>query len=149
MILRWALAVLHLLALPVGLGGIWARARALRRPLDSDGIRRVFVGDALWGIAAIVWIGTGLVRAFGGFEKGTAYYIGHPMFHAKMGLLGLILLLEIWPMVTLVQWRLRLRRSDRVNTTRARTLALISDIQTALAILMVFAAVALARDIRP
>ncbi len=100
MMLRWLVASLHLLALPLGLGAVWARQRALRAALDAEGLRRVFLADTLWGVAALLWIGTGLLRAFGGLEKGASYYLHDRVFYAKMGLLALILVLEIWPMST-------------------------------------------------
>src|SRR6185503_689121 len=100
--LRWIVATVHLLALPLGLGSVWMRARALSRPLDAAGLKRVFAADTLWGVAAVIWLSTGLLRAFGGLEKGTMYYLANPFFHAKIGLFVLILVLELWPMVTLV-----------------------------------------------
>jgi len=87
MTIRWLLAALHLLALGVGLGAVWARGRAFQAPLDVRGLRRVFYADTWWGVAALVWIGTGLVRAFGGYEKGSFYYLHNHAFWAKMGLL--------------------------------------------------------------
>ena len=74
MTIRWLFAAVHLLALGIGLGAIWARARALQGALDTPGLRRAFYADTWWGIAAILWIATGLARAFGGMEKGAAYY---------------------------------------------------------------------------
>jgi hypothetical protein len=71
-LVRWLFAAVHLLGLGVGLG-------------------------AVWGIAAVLWIGTGLVRAFGGLEKGSAYYLHNHLFWTKMGLLGLILVLRAEP----------------------------------------------------
>jgi putative membrane protein len=70
---RWRFATVHLLALGIGLGAVWARERALRGPLDAAGLRQAFYADSWWGIAALLWIGTGLVRAFAGLEKGSAY----------------------------------------------------------------------------
>jgi putative membrane protein len=142
---RLLLATLHLLALGIGLGAIWARARALRGRLDADGLRRVFYADTWWGLAAVLWIGTGLWRLFGGLEKGTAYYFHNHAFFAKMGLLGLILVLEVWPMITLIRWRVRVQRGETPDTGVAGQLSLISVLQTALVVLMIFAAVAMAR----
>src|SRR3989475_12922374 len=105
MTIRWLLAAVHLLALGVGLGAVWARGRALQAPLDVPALRRVFYADTWWGIAALLWIGTGLVRAFGGYEKGAFYYLHNHFFWAKMGLLAAILILELRPMLTLIQWR--------------------------------------------
>ena len=105
MLVRWLFAWLHLLGLGVGLGAVWARARALRAPLDTDGLRRVFHADAWWGVAAVIWISTGLVRMIGGLEKGTEYYLRNHVFWGKMALLVVILLLELGPAVTLGRWR--------------------------------------------
>ena len=99
--LRWLLAALHLLALGIGLGAVWSRARSLRQPLDSPGLRRVLAADAWWGIAALLWISTGLWRWLGGLEKGTAYYLQNHVFWTKMLLLAVILALEVGPIITL------------------------------------------------
>jgi putative membrane protein len=145
MLLRWIIATLHLLALPLGLGAVLARARGLRNARGVADLSRAFVADNLWALAAGVWIVTGLWRAFGGLEKGTEYYVNNRVFYVKMGLLALILLLEVLPMTTLVAWRIALRRGKPVDIRAALTLARISHIQAAIVILMVFAATALAR----
>lgn len=142
---RWLLAAVHLLALGIGLGAVWSRGRALRGPLDPAGLRRVFHADAWWGIAAVLWIATGVPRAFGGLEKGTAYYLGNHIFLTKMVLLIIILALEVWPMISLIKWRIRMGRGLPVDTGAARAFARTSFAQAALVILMVFAATAMAR----
>lgn len=116
MLIRWLVATLHLLALGIGLGAVWARGRALRSPLDASGLRRMFSADTLWGVAAILWIATGLLRAFAGLEKGTTYYLQNYAFWIKMALLGCILLLEVWPMITLIHWRMLRARGQQLET---------------------------------
>jgi len=145
MSLRWILAALHLLGLGIGLGAVWARARALRAPLDIPGMRRVLAADAWWGIAALVWIVTGGLRAFSGFEKGTLYYVNNQLFVAKMALLLAILLLEIGPIIAFAGWRRALRSGATPDTTRAGRLATISQVQAVLVIGMVIAAAGMAR----
>jgi putative membrane protein len=147
MMLRWLIASLHLLALPLGLGAVWARHRALRAVLDADGLRRMFFADNLWGLAALLWIGTGLLRAFGGLEKGASYYLHDHVFYIKMSLFALILVLEIRPMWTLIRWRIALGRGNSIDTAAALALARISQIEAALVVLIVFAATALARGL--
>ena len=142
---RWLVAAVHLLALGIGLGAIWGRARALSGPLDAAGMRRVYAADAGWGIAALLWLATGLPRAFGGLEKGTSYYLHNPLFHAKLGLFVLIFLLEIWPMITLVRWRVVAARNGSVDTSAAPAMARISYVQAALVGVIVLLAAALAR----
>jgi putative membrane protein len=143
--IRWILAALHLLALGIGLGAVWARGRALRGPLDTAGLRRVLYADSWWGIAAILWIGTGLARAFGSFEKGSDYYLHNHLFWGKMGLLAAILLLELHPMITLIRWRTQLARGQPVDTTAAPRLARIGFLQAVLVTFMVLAATGMAR----
>jgi len=145
MILRWLVTTFHLLALPLGLGAIEARSRELTRARSSGDLGRVFVADNLWGLAATLWIVTGLWRAFGGLEKGTDYYLNNRVFYVKMGLLAFILLLEIAPMTTLIGWRIALRRGKSIDLTPAAAFARISQLQAALVVLMVFAATAMAR----
>lgn len=142
---RWLLAALHLLALGIGLGAIWARAQALRRPLDSSGLHRVLVADTWWGVAALLWIATGVGRLFGALEKPTAYYLSNHLFWSKMAFLGLILALEVGPMVAFIRWRVALARGTQPDTRRAGRYAGISFLQTALVILMVLIATAMAR----
>jgi putative membrane protein len=137
----------HLIALGVGLGSVWARARALGGSLDDGAVRRALAADTGWGIAALLWISTGLVRAFGGLEKGTQYYLQNHVFWTKMALLLAILVLEVWPMVTLIRWRIQIERGQRPDMSRAPAIARISVVQTVLVVLMVLAATAMARGV--
>jgi putative membrane protein len=147
MTLRWLLATLHLLALALGFAGIWARARALRGTLDDHGVRLVLRADTLWGVAAALWLATGLLRAFAGYEKGSAYYLAQPLFHLKLALFVAIVALELRPMLAFLGWRRALRANHALDVSRARTYAAISDVQTVLLVAMVFVATAIARGV--
>lgn len=146
MLAQWLFASFHLVALGLGFAGVFMRARALRGELDAAGLGRVFMGDNAWGIAALLWIGTGVYRLVA-LDKGMAYYAHSPWFHAKMGMFALVLLLELWPMITLVRWRIALRKGEAVDTAPARKFAIISDVESLLVLLMVFAAAAMARGV--
>jgi putative membrane protein len=145
MTLRWVLAALHLLALGIGLGAVWARGRNLKSELQPNSLRKVFRADALWGAAAVLWISTGVWRFLGGTEKPTSYYLENHVFLTKMGLFLVILLLEIGPMVTLIRWRRIVAAGQSLDTGAARRMANISFIQAGLIVLIVFAATAMAR----
>ena len=146
--MQWLLAWLHLLALGIGLGAVWARGQALSGELDRAGLRRVFLADNFWGAAAMLWLVTGLLRAFGGFEKGSAYYLHNTAFLLKMALFIAVLLHEIRPMVTLIRWRARVGRGEMpTDLAIARRLARISYIEAILVVLIVLAATAMARGI--
>jgi putative membrane protein len=148
MTLRWLLAAVHLLALGIGLGAVWARARSLGgRELDLGAVRRVLTADAWWGVAALLWVATGLVRLLAGTEKPTGYYLHNHAFWAKMALFIAILLLEIRPIVTFGRWRAAVRRGELPSLVPAAALARVSYIQAVLAVLMVLAATAMARGL--
>jgi len=143
----WAAIVsaLHVLALAVGLPAVYLRGRALRGPLDAAGLDRLFAADNLWGAAALLWVGTGLLRAFGGLEKGTGFYLHSRLFWLKLGLFALVFALELAPMLTFIRWRARRRRGALPDTTAARRFYAISHVQMALVIAIVFVAAFLAR----
>lgn len=142
--LRVALAALHLLALAIGFGAIYVRARGLLAGSDA-GRRIALAADAWWGVAALLWLATGLYRAFGGLEKGSAYYLQSPEFLSKMGLFALIVALEVWPMLVLIRWRIALRQGQTPDVSQAARLGWISHAQTLLLVAMVLLATALAR----
>jgi putative membrane protein len=147
MTIRWLVAALHLLALGIGMAAILDRGWSLRGPLDPRGVARVFRADSLWGLAALLWISTGLARAFTGLEKGSGYYLNNHVFWLKMALLLIILALEVAPMVTFIRWRMQARKGVTIDTSRAPRFATISFVQATLVVLMVFAASAMARGI--
>jgi putative membrane protein len=138
-------SALHLLALALGLPGVFLRGRALKGPLDDAGLRRLFIADGVWGGAALLWIATGLLRAFAGLEKGSAFYLSSPLFWTKIGLLSAILVLETWPMTVFIRWRTVLRRGGRPDTTAAPRLHAVNHVEMVLVVVMVFVASFMAR----
>lgn len=142
---RWLLASIHLLALPIGVAAVWGRAAALRWAADPGSLKRAFRADSVWGLAALLWLSTGLLRAFGGYEKGTTYYLGSHLFWLKMALFVLVVLLELYPAATLMRWRRRAARGEAGALGAATTIARISTLQAFLIIVMIFVAAAMAR----
>src|SRR5262245_32942262 len=103
------LSALHMLALAPGLGAVVVRGQAFARPIDTDGWKRLLAADTAWGIAAALWIVTGIARVFWG-GKAVEFYTHNGLFWVKVVLFGLVFALEIWPMVTLIRARIALRR---------------------------------------
>ncbi|HYS63364.1 MAG TPA: DUF2214 family protein [Paraburkholderia sp.] len=147
MLVRWLLAAIHLLAYGFALASILRRTWALRRATVPAALRSVFRADTRWGLSALVLIITGLMRVFGTYEKGADYYLHEPLFHVKMTLLVVILVLEVPSMLALMRWRAAVRKGDAPDLRKARSYAHLSVIQTVLLVLMVFAAAGMARGI--
>ncbi len=139
------LAYVHLLALAIGFYSIWTRANALKELKHASGLAAVFKADNLWGLAAFLWLLTGLWRAFGGVEKGTDYYLNSTAFLIKMGLFLFIFILEIQPMITFIQWRSKVKKKEPIDFSKAQRFATTSHIQLGLLSIIVLFAVAMAR----
>jgi putative membrane protein len=147
---RVAASAFHLLALAIGFGAVFARGRRLRdlrrSPEDARALARLFQADGLWGLAALLWIATGMVRVFGGLEKTSGFYLRNGFFWVKMGLFALILALEIRPMITFMRWRAARRRGlAPVPQANLSVLIALNDAETAIVVLILFVAALMAR----
>jgi len=142
------LSALHLLGLGVALGSIFSRTRAFRRlTTDASALDAVFFADNFWGISALISMSTGLFRAFGSWEKGSGYYLHSGAFLLKMAIVGVVLVLELFPMITLIRWRVARGRGQAIDTARAGLFFRISAVQTALTIATPFVASLMARGL--
>lgn len=149
MFVQWFLAAVHLLAFAMALSAVLARGKALRSLVESEPstVRRVLITDNIWGVSALILLITGGLRAFGGYEKGSDYYLHQPLFHVKMTLLVLILLLELAPMIRFIKWRIALARGAHLDLHLAGLFARISHLQALLVVLMMIAATGMARGV--
>jgi len=105
----------------------------------------VFFADNLYGIAILLWIGTGLWRAFGGLEKGTVHYLQSTAFWLKMTAFGLVFLLELYPMIKLFRWRIDLKKGREPDVARTALMARLTYAELAGLAIMVLLATAMAR----
>jgi putative membrane protein len=150
MLLRAAVSALHVLALGIGLGAVFVRGlrlRDLRRaPGDAAPLPGLFAADVLWGAAAGLWIVTGLLRAFAGLEKATAFYVRNGFFWVKLALFAAVFALEIFPMLSFIAWRrARAKGAAPWATAPVARLVQLNDIELGLVLLIPFAAALMAR----
>jgi putative membrane protein len=134
----------------LGFGAVFARGRRLRdlgrSPEDARALGRLFQADSLWGLAALLWIATGLLRVFGRLEKTPDFYLRNGFFWVKMALFGLILALEILPMLTFIRWRAaRSRGSAPAAGANLTILIALNDAEVAIVLLIPFVAALMAR----
>jgi putative membrane protein len=140
----------HYLALGLGFFGVAYRGVALKESLQGftkDRAQKVFLGDAFWGVAALLWIATGLMRAFGGIEKGSDFYLNNHIFWTKMLLFGVICGIETKPMITFIKWRgvFKGGQTPTVTQEQIRQLRIINHIEMFLLVVMIFLAGLMAR----
>ncbi len=144
MIVSALLSAVHLLTLGLGLGAVFMRGRALARPLDDAGWQRLLAADNLWGIAAGLWIASGLGRVFFG-GKEPAFYWRNGFFWVKLALFGLVFALELMPMMTFIGVRSARKRNATLPRFPVETYRRINSAQLVLVVTIVFVATFMAR----
>ena len=148
MLSQWILAAVHLFAFALAFWAVLTRGTAFSQLSAGTGeLKRVLLADNLWGLSALTLLITGAMRAFGGYEKASDYYLHQPLFHLKMTLFLLILLMELAPMITLIKWRIASSRGVAPDAGRAKLYARISHVEALLLILMMVAATGIARGV--
>jgi putative membrane protein len=138
------LSAIHLLTLALGLGALFARGRALAGPLDEAGWTRLLAADNLWGVAAMLWIASGLGRVFFG-GKETSFYTHNGFFWVKLALFALVFALELTPMVTFIRVRTARRRGAPLPRFSVDAYRRINAMELTLVVAIVFVAAFMAR----
>ena len=144
MVISALLSAVHVLTLALGLGAVFLRGRALAGPLDEAGWRQLLAADNAWGIAAGLWIASGLGRVFFG-GKETSFYWHNGFFWLKLGLFGLVFALELTPMMTFIRVRAAQRRGAALPRFSVEAYRRINTAEVALVLTIVFAASFMAR----
>lgn len=140
-------SAVHLLCLAGGVTTLVLRERALAARLDDAGVQRVLRLDNLSGIIAILWMGSGLWRAFGSLEKGSSFYLESTMFWVKMSGLALAWACETPSMVTFIRWRMRLAAGQAPDLSGVGRLRRWHYAEGAAMVLTVFAASLMSRGV--
>jgi len=144
MIVSALLSAIHVLTLAIGLGAIYARGRALAGPLDDAAWKKLLAADNVWGAAAGLWIASGLARVFYG-GKSPDFYWHNGFFWVKLGLFGLVFVLELTPMVTFMRVRAAQKKRAPLPSFSVDAYRRINQIETGLVVAIVFVAAFMAR----
>jgi uncharacterized membrane protein len=144
MVVAALLSAIHMLTLALGAGAVFARGRALAQPLDDAGWRRLLAADNAWGLAAALWIASGLGRVFFG-GKETGFYWRNGFFWTKMALFALVFVLELGPMMTFIRVRKARGQGTALPAFPLETYQQINAAELALVVAIVFAAAFMAR----
>ena len=138
------LSTVHILTLALGFCALFMRGRALARPLDDAGWRELLAADNAWGIAAGLWIASGLGRVFFG-GKEPAFYWHNGFFWVKLGLLALVFALELAPMATFIRVRIARKQARPLPQFSADTYRRINQAEMILIVAIVTVAAFMAR----
>jgi putative membrane protein len=124
MTLEVLLAYAHLLAILTMVVFLASEAALCRVEwLNAAVVERLTRLDAIYAVAAVAVLVTGLARVFMG-AKGAGWYASNPLLYLKFGLFVVIGLVSIKPTLTFARWRRELRATgvlpgaDAVQKTR-------------------------------
>ena len=138
------LSAVHLLALALGLGSVFMRGRALAGALDEAGWRRLLAADNAWGIAAALWIASGLGRVFFG-GKEPSFYWHNGFFWVKLALFAAVFALEVTPMVTFIRVRSARQRGTALPSFSIEMYRRMNAAELGLVVIIVFVAAFMSR----
>ncbi|HJZ75512.1 MAG TPA: DUF2214 family protein [Vicinamibacterales bacterium] len=144
MVISAVLSAIHVLTLALGLGSLGLRGRALARPLDEAGWQQLLAADTAWGVAAGLWIASGLARVFWG-GKTPAFYWHNGLFWTKLAVFALVFAIELRPMITFIQVRSARRHGKPLPKFSSDAFRTMNAVETALVVAIVFVAAFMAR----
>ena len=144
MVISAVLSAIHVLTLALGLGSLGMRGRALARPLDEAGWQQLLAADTAWGVAAGLWMVSGLARVFRG-GKTPAFYSHNGLFWTKLALFALVFAIELRPMITFIKVRSARRDGRPLPRFSSDAFRRINSVETALVVAIVFVAAFMAR----
>jgi putative membrane protein len=144
MVLSALLSAIHVLTLALGLGSLGMRGRALARPLDEAAWKNLLAADTAWGVAAGLWIVSGLARVFWG-GKTPAFYWHNGLFWTKLALFGVVFAIEVRPMITFIKVRSARSAGTPLPPFSREAYLRINSVEIVLVVIIVFVAAFMAR----
>jgi putative membrane protein len=110
MLVDLLLAIGHHLLIFALLGVLVMEMMILRPEMSPAAVLRVGRIDSIYGVLAGLILIVGFSRVFFGI-KGSAFYLGNPVFWAKIAAFAAVGLLSIPPTIRMIGWRRQAERS--------------------------------------
>lgn len=136
-IIAWA----HYTAIIVLAGTLVGEWALFERQMSVERARRLRRVDMIYGLAAAVVLGSGLLRLW--FEKGPLFYVENGAFWMKIALFAGIGIASIYPTIVFAKWAPALRggAAPEIGAFQAQAVALIIRVEiVALLFIPLFAA---------
>ena len=96
-------AYVHYLGIMTLMAALVSEHLLIGGTFDLERARQMVTADVIFGVAAAAVLLSGVLRMFY-FGKGAAYYLGNPLYHAKLTLFVVAALLSVYPIVQFRSW---------------------------------------------
>ncbi|NET73920.1 MAG: DUF2214 family protein, partial [Sphaerospermopsis sp. SIO1G2] len=101
----------HYLSFMLCFAALAIEAFTLKVELNLKDAWKIVIADAVYGIAAITVLVTGILRIIY-FGQGTSYYLHNPFFYVKVAIFLLVGLVSIYPTVSFLNWLKDLQKNQ-------------------------------------
>jgi putative membrane protein len=136
----------HFLGILVLFAALTAAHLLTARSIDGRRARLLARIDGFYGLGALAALGSGLAMLFGlGFGKGTGFYLQNGVFHLKLTLFVLVVLLSIRPTVFFLRHR---RAADAAVIEVPRAIIMLQRVQVLIVPVIPLLGVLIARGTR-
>ena len=142
------IAYVHYLGIMTLMAALVSEYLLIGSDFDLGRARQLVSADIVFGAAAAAVLLSGVLRMFY-FGKGAAFYLGNPLFHAKLTLFVIAAFLSVYPTVQFRSWRAAVRAARRPDVPAARlvTMRRVIALELALIVLIPLLAVMMGRGV--
>lgn len=143
MTLEAILAALHVVAILTFVVFLSSQAALCRIEwLNAAVVERLARLDVIYGVAGVVMIGSGIARVIWGV-KGASWYLSQPLFHIKITIVLVMVILSFVPSLAFRRWRRNLLSTGALpgapEVAKVRRLVMIqSHVLPVVAVIAVF-----------
>lgn len=106
------LPYLHYIGIMALMGALITEHVMLKPGISRQQIKSLAMVDLIYGISAAIVLTTGLLRWFVFDVKGVEFFTKNPIFHIKLTLFVIILIISIFPTMKFLKWR---RQADEIQ----------------------------------
>jgi len=106
------ISYLHFIGIMLLMGSLFAEYVLLRPGITKNQIKLLSVTDMIYWVSAAAILTTGLLRWFMVDPKGADYFNHQPLFHIKLTVFLVIIILSIIPTLKFLKWKKQARADD-------------------------------------
>lgn len=140
------LAYLHYAAMVLLFGALWREFQLCRPSGERGAVLALTKADLVYFAGALGLLVTGLGRlTFGAMPAD--FYLGNPVFHAKLGLFLLLGIMSVWPTMRFMRWRKRVSTGIQPSPAELLATRKLILIELCIAALIPLLAVLMARGV--
>jgi putative membrane protein len=93
------------------MGSLITEHVVLKPDISMSNLKALGTVDLIYGISAVVVLITGLLRWFV-VGKGAEFYTKNPIFHTKLTLFVVVVVLSIFPTIKFIKWSRQARKGE-------------------------------------